>query len=182
MSSTAPQYNVGHHKKIRMQVHIRTSRDDVVTVVSRKATVLSKHLKEMLNDHAGEELLVHEMTSVMFGKIVEYLEHYRGCSEFSRIMRPLPSADLGKAGCNAFDVDFVKGLSKEEAKDLMLAGNYLDIPSLVELAAARIASIIKGTSLKDLMNDAGITEFTPEWREAVRKANPWCKAIQKSHT
>ena len=72
----------------------------------------------------------------------------------------------------------------------MLAANYLDIKSLMELACAKIASLIKGTDSpipRDFSNSLGkttedirktfniVNDFTKEEEQQIRDENRWAE-------
>jgi S-phase kinase-associated protein 1 len=108
------------------------------------------------------------------------MEEYKdGDKPFSELRKPVPGPDLELAGFNSFDRDLVASWTMEFSKEVLTAANFLDVESLLELAAARIGTLIKGTPIKKLMEMVGVKEFTPEWEEEVRRKNPWCKAIQR---
>lgn len=161
------------------------TRDGQKLTITRQSAMLSGFLKNVIDEHHEHEVisLGHEVKGDSLTKIVAYLDYYANKDtegkKFSVIATPLPVHDLRLCGVNDFDFDYVSGLSKDVATELLKAADYLDIQPLVQLLAAKLASIIKSMPLKDLMEMAGVKEFTPEWEEKVRKDNPWCKAIQK---
>ena len=59
--------------------------------------------------------------------------------------------------------------------ELILASNYLDIKSLLELGSAKISSILKGKTTEELKNIFNITnDFTPEEEQQIIEENKWC--------
>jgi S-phase kinase-associated protein 1 len=52
---------------------------------------------------------------------------------------------------------------------LLLAANYLDIKSLIELCCAKVATMIKGKSPEEIRQQFGIVnDFTPEEESQIR--------------
>jgi S-phase kinase-associated protein 1 len=152
--------------------------------LSQKAVEQSVYLSDLASqatDPAEEIALQGKISKEVMEVVKEFLEHYasKSVQDHSKLKKPLPSGDLIEGGFNDFDRELVKTWDQKFAVDVLNAANYLNISSLLELAAARIGSIIKSTSIEDLMKQVGITEFTPEWMDKVRKENPWCKSIQK---
>ena len=110
--------------------------------------------------------------------IVTYMDHYKSREPFSRISRPLSNSDLRLSGVNEFDVLLIQSIHLDLVKSVLVASDYLDIPSLTELCCAKLAAYIKTVPLKQMMNKLGLTDITPAWAEAIRKKHPWCKVIQ----
>lgn len=59
-----------------------------------------------------------------------------------------------------FDADFIDriAVNRRQLYDLILAANYMDIKSLLQLACAKVASLIKGQPLektKDILSVTG---------------------------
>ena len=54
-------------------------------------------------------------------------------------------------------------VEKEELFELIMASNYLDIKPLLELACAKVASLIKNKSIEEIRKFFNIeNDFTPE--------------------
>ena len=75
-------------------------------------------------------------------KIIKYCDHYR-TSEPPEIEKPLPKPSL-KELVDPWDEEFIDIKNQEELLELLLAANYLDIRSLIELCCAKVATMIKG--------------------------------------
>ncbi|TYZ62799.1 hypothetical protein PybrP1_007777 [[Pythium] brassicae (nom. inval.)] len=75
----------------------------------------------------------------------------------------------------SFELDAaVASLSKLVATLLILAANYLDIKSLLDLACAKVAIMIKGKTPDEIRSTFDITaEFTPEEEQMIREENKW---------
>ena len=57
-----------------------------------------------------------------------------------------------------------------------MGANYLDIPPLVDLACAKVASMIKGKTPEEIRKRFNIeNDFSPEEEEAVRAENRWAE-------
>ncbi|KAH7511856.1 hypothetical protein FEM48_Zijuj12G0027000 [Ziziphus jujuba var. spinosa] len=58
--------------------------------------------------------------------------------------------------------------------DLLLAANYLNIKSLLDLTCQTVADMIKGKTPEEIREIFHIkNDFTPEEEEAIRKENQW---------
>lgn len=58
--------------------------------------------------------------------------------------------------------------------DLILAANYLNIKSLLDLTCHTVAMMIKGKTPEEIRKTFNITnDFTPEEEEQVRRENAW---------
>ncbi|TYZ62807.1 hypothetical protein PybrP1_007785 [[Pythium] brassicae (nom. inval.)] len=87
--------------------------------------------------------------------------------------KPLKSNDLRDAVSDWY-ADFVdvKPEDQELLFELILAANYLDIKSLLDLACAKVATMIKGKTPEEIRATFGITaEFTPEEEQMIREEN-----------
>eukprot|EP00037_Helgoeca_nana_P025977 m.289183 g.289183 ORF g.289183 m.289183 type:complete len:62 (-) comp27102_c1_seq8:4167-4352(-) len=57
---------------------------------------------------------------------------------------------------------------------MILAANYLDIPSMLEVTCKAVASLIRGKTPDEIRAVFNIeNDFTPEEVEEVRRENAW---------
>ena len=60
--------------------------------------------------------------------------------------------------------------------NLILAANYLDIKSLLDLTCKTVADEIKGKTPEEIRIRFNIkNDFTPEEEEEVKRENAWCE-------
>ncbi|MCO5557535.1 hypothetical protein L7F22_011101 [Adiantum nelumboides] len=72
-----------------------------------------------------------------------------------------------------WDADFLK-VDQVTLFDLILATNYLNIQSLLDLTCQCIADMIKGKTPEEIRKTFNIkNDFTPEEEEEVRRENQW---------
>ena len=76
-------------------------------------------------------------------KVLDYCIYHKK-DDPPEIEKPLKSNNLADAVCQ-WDVDYMNIEKIEEIFELISAANYLDIKSLMELACAKIATLIKGS-------------------------------------
>ena len=59
---------------------------------------------------------------------------------------------------------------------MILAANYLDIKSLLDLTCKTVADEIKGKTPEEIRVRFNIkNDFTPEEEEEVKRENAWCE-------
>ena len=78
----------------------------------------------------------------------------------------------------AWDKDFLKTrlASDEQLFSMILASNYMDIKSLLDLTCKAVADEIKGKTPDQIRTRFNIkNDFTPEEEEEVRRENAWCE-------
>jgi len=74
----------------------------------------------------------------------------------------------------AWDAAFVD-IDQAILFEVILAANYLDIKSLLDLTCAKVASMIKGKTVEEIRKTFNIVnDFTPEEEAQVREENRWC--------
>ena len=60
--------------------------------------------------------------------------------------------------------------------ELILASNYLDIRSLLDVTCKTVANMIKGKTAEEIRKTFNIkNDFSPAEEEMVRKENTWCE-------
>ena len=75
--------------------------------------------------------------------IVDFCIHH-GYVNPPPIRKPIPSGDLSACIPDKFDVEFINNISFEDLFELIILCDALIVPSLKELASARIAAEFKG--------------------------------------
>ena len=153
---------------------IMISSDGQKFEISAKAAMRSQLVKDSLigNNEEEIEFNVNNVKGDILKKVVEYLEHYEN-EEPKEIERPLPSQNL-KECVDEWDNDFID-IDLNTIFQIILASNYLNIKSLLELASAKIASIIKGKTNEEIKQIFGIqNDFTPEEEQQIIEENKWC--------
>merc|ERR1719174_3400528 len=72
-----------------------------------------------------------------------------------------------------WDTDFVK-VDQGTLFELILAANYLNIKTLLDLTCLTVANMIKGKTPEEIRKTFNIkNDFTPEEEEEVRRENQW---------
>jgi len=90
------------------------------------------------------------------------------------LSQPLKSSNLS-AVVGEWDANFVD-LPQETLFELILAANYMDIKPLLDLACAKVASMIKGKKPEEIRKTFNIAnDFTPEQERQVLEENKWAE-------
>ena len=107
-------------------------------------------LKGLISDYNAQQepIQLPDIKYDILKKVVEYLTYYKD-KEPAQIPKPLPSANLIEF-TNEWDVNFINSIELDGIFDLINAANYMDINSLLDLACAKIASLMKGKSAQEI--------------------------------
>ncbi|KAB2602390.1 SKP1-like protein 1B [Pyrus ussuriensis x Pyrus communis] len=133
----------------------------------------SQTIKHLVEDCTDNVIPLHNVTSHILAKIIEY------CRKHVEGRKDGDSTDLGQSGdetLKKFDEDFVNEIKADQNVlfDLILAANYLNIKSLLDLTCQTVADMIKGKTPEDVRKTFNIkNDFTPEEEEEVRRENQW---------
>ncbi|KDP25072.1 hypothetical protein JCGZ_22607 [Jatropha curcas] len=74
----------------------------------------------------------------------------------------------------AYDDNFVKELSNEKLREMILASNYLNIRTLLDVLNQAAADLIQNKSVEFVREFFGVeNDFTPEEEERLRQENAW---------
>ncbi len=141
--------------------------------ISSKAVQKSVLVKGIIEDYPDDaEVPLKNVKSNILKKIKEYLEHYEN-SEPKEIERPLPSSEF-KDCVEEWDYNYIN-VELEMIFEIILGANYMDIKPLLELASAKVASLIKGKTTEEIRKLFNITnDFTPEEEQQIAEENKWC--------
>jgi S-phase kinase-associated protein 1 len=141
------------------------SKDNVKVRVSRRDAALSNLITTVMQcgnsfiviyllilnvilDSETTEINVPNVDEASLLMVVQYLEHHQGI-EPAEIQRPLRSSNMHVI-VETWDADFINSFKTGKIFQLILASNYLDIKSLLQLGCAKIASMIKGKSPEEI--------------------------------
>ena len=143
--------------------------------VEPKAACMSHIIKNMVDDcDTSEEIPLPNVSTAILGKIIEYCEYHKD-QRPEQIPKPLTSTNLMECGVSAWDSEFVD-IEQTLLFELILAANFLDIQSLLELSCAKVAAMIKGKTPEEVRTQFNIVnDFTPEEEAYIREENPWCE-------
>ena len=94
------------------------------------------------SNESNDIILLNEVNSTNFDKVLEYLNHYKDRKP-KEIPKPFPERTNDEFFRSVLEDDwtfnFLQSLSIEEALDLVKLANYLQIDGLINLSAAKVA-------------------------------------------
>jgi S-phase kinase-associated protein 1 len=144
------------------------------------ALKLAKVTKLMLEDEDEDATLPLPLPDVnrkTMMKVLEFLEHHTKHA-MPEIARPLRDANIA-VWLKDFEWDkkYVDDMEDAELFDVTLAAKYLDCDPLLDLCAAKIASMIKGKTPQEIRKVFAIPEPTPEQEQKLKEQNAWIWGI-----
>ena len=151
--------------------------------VKKGAAAMSELVKTMLidgddededEDENEQDIPLPNVKSAVLAKVIEFCNYHVTNGPMKEIEKPLKSANMAEV-VGEWDANFV-GIDQEMLFELILAANYMDIKSLLDLSCAKVASMIKGKTPEEIRNTFNIVnDFTPEEEAQVREENKWCE-------
>ena len=135
------------------------SSDGKVIELSTKAASKSKLLNGIIEDFPEDsEFPLKNINGATLEKVKEYLVHYQD-SEPRQIEKPLQK-DF-KDCVDEWDYKFI-GDDNTQILSLISAANFMDIRPLLDLAAAKVATLIRGTTTESIRKDFEINDISEE--------------------
>ncbi|KAL3723701.1 hypothetical protein ACJRO7_035812 [Eucalyptus globulus] len=134
--------------------------------VEQSVAVESQTIKHMIEDGCADNAIpLPNVNSKILAKVIEYCKmHVESAKAEDRV---------NDEELKTWDVDFVK-VDQATLFDLILAANYLNIKSLLDLTCQTVADMIKGKTPEEIRKTFSIrNDFTPEEEEEVRRENQW---------
>eukprot|EP00750_Incisomonas_marina_P020371 INCI3986.1.p3 GENE.INCI3986.1~~INCI3986.1.p3 ORF type:complete len:197 (-),score=45.33 INCI3986.1:81-671(-) len=122
------------------------------------------------------EVPVRVVEDDILAKVIQFMSHHHG-NPMADIEKPIPSDNMEDIATDPFDRAFVD-VGRETLFNLISAANFLDIPSLLDLTCAKVATMLKGKTpeqVKESFNIEG--DFTPEEEAKVNAENPWLEEL-----
>merc|ERR1711924_172718 len=162
---------MGHQSEIMVEITL-TSKDEREFKVDAQVAIMSETVKSMLEiDDPSEDIDLPEAAiplPAVEGNILELVLKY--CTYHHE------NKETKEEEKNAWDAEFVK-VDDDTLFSLILAANYLDIKTLLDLTCKTVADYIKQCKTpQEIRRRFNIkNDFTPEEEEEVRKENAWCE-------
>ncbi|XP_021756186.1 SKP1-like protein 1B [Chenopodium quinoa] len=148
---------------------ILKSADNERFEVDENAAKLSQTIKNLIEDIgvSNDPIPLPNVSSTILSKIIEYCNKH--VEEENKAESETPNNDDLKQ----WDADFLK-VDQNILFDLILAANYMEIKSLLDLTCQCVADMIKGKSPKQIRKHFNIkNDFSPEEEEEVGRENQW---------
>ncbi|CAE7268978.1 RAD5B [Symbiodinium necroappetens] len=156
------------------KLKLKSSQGEIFEVDPEVAT-MSTLIKNMVEDSGtDEEIPLPNVKTAILSKVIDYCKYHKD-NPPEEIQKPLKSTNLVECGVSEWDSEYVN-IEQEVLFELILAANYLDIKSLLDLTCAKVASMIKGKNTEEIRKQFNIVnDFTPEEEAQVREENRWCE-------
>ncbi|KAL8274573.1 hypothetical protein Esti_001476 [Eimeria stiedai] len=142
--------------------------------VPREVASASLLVKSMTEDGDDTDTIpLPKVSSAILKKVVDYCTYHHD-NPPEEIPTPLKTSNLAEV-VSEWDFEFVN-VEQTVLFDLLLAADYLNVPSLLLLTSAKVASMIKGRSPEEIRREFNIVnDFTPEEEAQIREENRWCE-------
>ncbi|XAR59846.1 hypothetical protein NMG60_11015834 [Bertholletia excelsa] len=142
------------------------SSDGETFEVEESVAVESQTIKHMIEDNCADNSIpLPNVTSKILAKVIEYCKKH--------VETPKSDDKSVEDELKNFDAEFVK-VDQGTLFELILAANYLNIKSLLDLTCQTVADMIKGKTPEEIRKTFNIkNDFTPEEEEDVRRENAW---------
>ena len=146
---------------------IESDNDIKITSSSIKSLLISKFFKTIienidpyedskeLSDNTNEiEIPVTNIEPYIIKKIIKYCEYYMN-NPMKKIVKPLINEDLSTV-VDEWYINYINDFSNDNLFKLIAGVNFLDIPPLLDLSCAKVASMLKGKTPDQIINNFNI--------------------------
>jgi len=155
------------------------SKDEQEYKIQQNIMMQSGLISDMLEDQVDAEesdvpeIPLPNVDSKALQKVIDYCKQHHN-NKAIEIEKPL-KGKIEDVICD-WDKKFLEELDQSVLIELIMASNYMNIKSLLDLTCAKIASMIKGKSPEQIREMFDIeNDFTPEEEEKIREENKWCE-------
>ncbi|XP_021743046.1 SKP1-like protein 1A [Chenopodium quinoa] len=135
----------------------------------------SQTIKHMIEDDCADNAIpLPNVTGKILSKVIEYCKKHVDAAASKASAEDRSSTNsTADDELKSWDAEFVK-VDQNTLFDLILAANYLNIKSLLDLTCQTVADMIKGKTPEEIRKTFNIkNDFTPEEEEEVRRENQW---------
>ncbi|KNC77216.1 S-phase kinase-associated protein 1 [Sphaeroforma arctica JP610] len=154
------------------------SSDDREFEVEAKVAKMSVTIRNMLEDLGLDNdevpnIPLPNVNSQILEMVINYCKHHK--DDVVLATDDETTRERALEDIDPWDQKFV-GADQGTLFELILAANYLDIKSLLDLTCKTVANMIKGKDAEEIRKTFNIqNDFTKEEEEQVRKENEWCE-------
>ncbi|CAE6064923.1 unnamed protein product [Arabidopsis arenosa] len=156
---------------------VLTSSDDesfeVDEAVARKLQIIAHMIDD---DCADKAIPLQNVTGKILAVVIEYCKkHVNDVDDSDDVEAISENVDEeAKKELVTWDAEFMKNIDMETMFQLLLAANYLNVKSLLDLTSQTVADYIKDMTPQEVRELFNIeNDFTPEEEEEIRKENEW---------
>ncbi|KAL4506019.1 hypothetical protein ABPG72_013780 [Tetrahymena utriculariae] len=156
------------------KVKLLSLEGDIIEV-DEEVAKKSQLIKNMIEDTGTEDdVPIPNVKKEILLKILEYCEKHKNDNP-PEIEKPLTTSNLSEL-VDPYDAKFIDIENLEQLFEIILAANYLDIKSLLDLACAKVATLIKNKTPDEIRKTFNIpNDFTPEEEAQIREENKWAE-------
>ncbi|KAL7150914.1 hypothetical protein ABFS83_05G145700 [Erythranthe nasuta] len=143
------------------------SNDGVTFTVEESVAARSQTINQMIEDGCSDgNIPLPNVDSKTLEMVIEY------CTRHDKAERMVEAE--AKAAAEEYDAELMKVDVKTTLFNLLMAANYLNVDSLLKLAALAAGNAIQGKSPEQIRDTFGIiNDLTPEEEDQIRKDNTW---------
>jgi S-phase kinase-associated protein 1 len=146
---------------------------DVELNIANMSTTIANTIADVGLSELDGGISVPTVTGPILRKVIEYCNHHKG-DQLSKDEDTKKTDDI-----EPWDLEFCN-VDQATLFELIMAANYLDIKSLLDLGCKTVANMIKGKTPEQIRQTFNIkNDFTPEEEEQVKKENEWCDETPK---
>lgn len=161
-------------KKSIILVAADKSEIEVETKVAMRSPMISTMIKKQGENCS--KIPLHTIKNNVLKKVIEFLNYHADKKKpYPIIMTPLQNSDLTKLtpSLDQWDINYIN-CDQEMLYELILAAKILNISSLMQLCAARVASMMKGKNEDQIRHIFNIkNDFTPTEIAKMKEENKW---------
>jgi S-phase kinase-associated protein 1 len=122
--------------------------DDQKISINTEIALQSNMLKTAIeSDSSMDSINLNNINSQTMLYIIDYLKYHHN-NKAEPIEKPLKK-DINEYLCE-WDQNFLNSFNRDQLVDIINAANYLNIPELLDLGCAKIASILKEKSVDEM--------------------------------
>jgi S-phase kinase-associated protein 1 len=147
-------------------IKVQTCDGQVFDVLKARAET-STTLKNLIADApAGGDVPLPEVNGDIFQRVIAWVEMHKD--------DPVTAVPLTENGLTEADKEFFAAMDQQSLFQLILAANYLDIRTLLDMCCRTVADSVLGKTPKEIYAQFGVAqELTPEEEAEIRRDNPW---------